>query len=145
MKLSRGRTEKCRSMYSEAVDYFSNLSDDRMKSSLRSLERTFLKQGVTFTVYSDGQGTERIFPFDPFPRIIPADEWKVIDLGLRQRIKALNLFLKDIYSDRRILKEGIMPDELIKTSKHNRAEFAGVKLPHDTYIHICGTDLIPRQ
>jgi uncharacterized circularly permuted ATP-grasp superfamily protein len=129
-------------MYGEAVDYFANLSDDRMRSCLRSLERTFLKQGVTFTVYSDGQGTERIFPFDPFPRIIPADEWAVIDQGLRQRIQALNLFLKDIYSDRRILKEGIVPEELVKTSKHNRSEFAGVKLPHDTYIHICGTDLI---
>ncbi len=133
---------KCRTMYSEAVNFFSGLSDERMKSSLRSLERTFLKQGVTFTVYSDGQGTERIFPFDPFPRIIPADEWSMIERGLRQRIKALNLFLKDIYSDRRILKEKIMPEELVKTSKHNRAEFAGVKLPHDTYIHICGTDLI---
>lgn len=133
---------KCRPMYAEAVKYFSGLSDERMKSSLRSLERTFLKQGVTFTVYSDGQGTERIFPFDPFPRIIPADEWSMIDRGLRQRIKALNLFLKDIYSDRRILKEKIMPEELVKTSKHNRSELAGVKLPHDTYIHICGTDLI---
>ena len=131
-----------RPMYRETADYFANLSDDRMKSSLRSLERTFLKQGVTFTVYSDGQGTERIFPFDPVPRIIPADEWAMIEQGLRQRIQALNLFLKDIYSDRRILKEGIVPEELIKTSKHNRAEFAGVKLPHDTYIHICGTDLI---
>ncbi len=131
-----------RPMYGEAVDYFNNLSDDRMRSCLRSLERTFLKQGVTFTVYSDGQGTERIFPFDPFPRIIPADEWSLIDQGLRQRIQALNLFLKDIYSDRRILKEGVVPEELVKTSKHNRSEFAGVKLPHDTYIHICGTDLI---
>jgi len=131
-----------RPMYRETVDYFAGLTDDRMRSSLRSLERTFLKQGVTFTVYSDGQGTERIFPFDPFPRIIPADEWHTIDQGLRQRIQALNLFLKDIYSDRRILKEGVVPEELVKTSKHNRAEFAGVKLPHDTYIHICGTDLI---
>lgn len=131
-----------RPMYREAADYFAGLSDDRMRSSLRSLERTFLKQGVTFTVYSDGQGTERIFPFDPFPRIIPADEWAIIDRGLRQRIQALNLFLKDIYSERRILKEKVVPEELVKTSKHNRAEFAGVKLPHDTYIHICGTDLI---
>lgn len=131
-----------RETYRETADYFAGLTDERMRSSLRSLERTFLKQGVTFTVYSDGQGTERIFPFDPFPRIIPADEWAVIDQGLRQRIQALNLFLKDIYSERRILKEGIVPEELIKTSKHNRSEFAGVKLPHDTYIHICGTDLI---
>ncbi|HRQ88518.1 MAG TPA: circularly permuted type 2 ATP-grasp protein [Bacteroidia bacterium] len=137
-----GEGGEVRPGYRETAEFFANLTDDRMRSSLRSLERTFLKQGVTFTVYSDGQGTERIFPFDPFPRIIPADEWAVIDQGLRQRIQALNLFLKDIYSERRILKEKVMPEELVKTSKHNRSEFAGVKLPHDTYIHICGTDLI---
>jgi len=128
--------------YEDAAQFFENLTPQRMKASLRSLERTFLKQGVTFTVYSDGQGTERIFPFDPFPRIIPADDWAVIDSGLRQRIKALNMFLKDIYSDREILKKGIFPEDLVKTSNHNRSEFSGLKLPHDTYIHICGTDLI---
>ncbi len=128
--------------YQDAADFFEKLTPQRMRTSLRTLERTFLKQGVTFTVYSDGQGTERIFPFDPFPRIIPADEWATIDAGLRQRIKALNMFLKDIYSDREILKAGKVPEELVKTSKHNRSEFAGLKLPHDTYIHICGTDLI---
>lgn len=128
--------------YKDAAEFFEKLTPQRMKSSLRSLERTFLKQGVTFTVYSDGQGTERIFPFDPFPRIIPADDWATIDAGLRQRIKALNMFLKDIYSDREILKKGVVPEDLVKTSVHNRAEFSGLKLPHDTYIHICGTDLI---
>jgi len=133
---------ECRAPYAETLKYFSDLTEERMQASLRSLERAFLEQGVTFTVYSDGQGTERIFPFDPFPRIIPADEWAMIDRGLRQRIQALNLFLKDIYSDRAIVKEKIVPEELVRTSKHNRAEFAGVELPHDTYIHICGTDLI---
>lgn len=131
-----------RSGYKETAEYFENLTGQRMRASIRSLERTFLKQGVTFTVYSDGQGTERIFPFDPFPRIIPADEWSLIDRGLRQRIKALNMFLADVYSERAILKDGVVPTELVKTSKHNRSEFAGLKLPHDTYIHICGTDLI---
>lgn len=134
--------EACRDSYGPTAEYFRNMTPDRMQASLRSLERTFLKQGVTFTVYSDGQGTERIFPFDPFPRIIPFEEWSVIDSGLRQRIRALNMFLADIYSDRRILKEGVIPDELVKTSKHNRSEFSGIKLPHDTYIHICGSDLI---
>ena len=101
--------------YGDAAEYFDRLTDQRMRASIRSLERTFLKQGVTFTVYSDGQGTERIFPFDPFPRIIPADEWSMIDRGLRQRIKALNMFLADIYSERAILKDGIVPAELVKT------------------------------
>ncbi|MEC5127614.1 circularly permuted type 2 ATP-grasp protein [Verrucomicrobiales bacterium BCK34] len=128
--------------YGPTLEFFADLSPGQMQASLRSLERAFLKQGVTFTVYSDGQGTERIFPFDPFPRIIPHDEWSVIDEGLRQRMKALNMFLADIYSEGRILKEGIVPEYLVKTSKHYRSEFAGVKIPHDTYIHICGSDLI---
>ena len=131
-----------RSSYVDTVEYFSTLTKGDMDASLRALERLFLKQGVTFTVYSDGQGTERIFPFDPIPRVIPANEWAEVETGLRQRIKALNMFLKDIYSERKILREGIVPDQLIKTSKHNRAEFAGLQLPHDTFIHICGTDLI---
>lgn len=137
-----GESRSCRPAYAETTAFFESLTPERMQASLRSLERSFLKQGVTFTVYSDGQGTERIFPFDPFPRIIPAEEWAMIDAGLRQRIKALNLFLADIYSERRIVKEGIVPEYLIKTSKHYRAEFSGTKLPHDTYIHICGSDLI---
>ncbi len=131
-----------RNGYQPTAEFFSGLTNKRMKASLRSLDRSFLKQGVTFTVYSDGQGTERIFPFDPFPRIIPADEWSIIEKGLKQRIKALNMFLADVYSERAILKDDIVPASLVKSSKHNRSEFAGMKLPHDTFIHICGTDLI---
>ncbi|MEO0415920.1 MAG: circularly permuted type 2 ATP-grasp protein [Verrucomicrobiota bacterium] len=131
-----------RETYQKTAEYFSELTEEKMRASLRSLERSFLMHGITFTVYSDGEGTERIFPFDPFPRIIPSDEWATIEAGLKQRIKALNLFLKDIYSKRQILKDGVVPDYLVKTSAHNRAEFSGLDLPHDTFIHICGTDLI---
>jgi len=128
--------------YAGTAEFFADLSKHQMEVSLRSLERNFIKQGVTFTVYSDGAGTEKIFPFDPFPRIVAAQEWAHIDRGLRQRITALNCFLKDIYSDRKILKEGIVPEELVRSSKHYRPEFSGIKLPHDVYVHICGSDLI---
>lgn len=131
-----------RDIYSDAAKFFGGLSNQEMEASLRSLDRNFVKQGVTFTVYSDGEGTEKIFPFDPFPRIITAEEWELVERGLRQRITALNMFLKDIYSERRILTEGVVPTELVQSSKHYRAEFTGVELPHDTYIHICGSDLI---
>ncbi|MDF1756358.1 MAG: circularly permuted type 2 ATP-grasp protein [Verrucomicrobiales bacterium] len=135
-------TEGIRDTYRETAKFFSGLSVREMDAGLRSLERSFLTQGVTFTVYSDGEGTERIFPFDPFPRIIPSDEWSTIEKGLIQRTAALNMFLKDIYSDRSILKEGVVPEYLVETSCHYRKEFTGLKLPRDTYIHICGTDLI---
>lgn len=108
----------------------------------KAVDRAFLRQGVTFTVYSDDQGTERIFPFDLFPRIIPAREWEVLERGLTQRMQALNLFLKDVYSNQRILSEGIIPREHVESAAHFRPEFMDVPVPKDIYIHICGTDLI---
>ncbi len=105
-------------------------------------DKSFLTQGITFTVYSDDRGTERIFPFDLIPRIIPAKEWEHLERGLVQRMTALNLFLKDIYNEQRIVKEGIIPEHYIRTAAHFRPEFMGFRVPRDIYIHICGTDLI---
>ena len=105
-------------------------------------DKSFLTQGITFTVYSDDRGTERIFPFDLIPRIIPNKEWELLERGLVQRITALNLFLKDIYNEQRILKEGVIPEHYIRTAAHFRPEFMGFRVPRDIYIHICGTDLI---
>ncbi|MFP4352308.1 MAG: circularly permuted type 2 ATP-grasp protein [Puniceicoccaceae bacterium] len=108
----------------------------------KAVDRAFLRQGVTFTVYNDEQGTERIIPFDLFPRIIPAREWEVLERGLTQRMQALNLFLKDVYSRQRILSEGIIPRGFVESAAHFRPEFMNVPVPRDIYIHICGTDLI---
>lgn len=119
-----------------------SMSADDLAERRRSLDRAFLQHGITFTVYSDEQGTERIFPFDPVPRIIPADEWELLEHGLTQRIIALNLFLYDIYHEQKIIREGIVPEELIQSAVHFRPEMAGLKVPHDIYIHVCGTDLI---
>jgi uncharacterized circularly permuted ATP-grasp superfamily protein len=105
-------------------------------------DKSFLTQGITFTVYSDDRGTERIFPFDLIPRIIPAKEWEHLERGLVQRMTALNLFLKDIYNEQRIVKEGVIPEHYIRTAAHFRPEFMGFRVPRDIYIHICGTDLI---
>ncbi|MBE2214748.1 MAG: circularly permuted type 2 ATP-grasp protein [Opitutaceae bacterium] len=105
-------------------------------------DQTFLWRGVTFTVYSDNRGTERIFPFDLIPRIIPSTEWDYLERGLTQRMTALNLFLEDIYHDQRILKEGRIPRDLIESSKHFRREMVGFRPPRDLYVHINGTDLI---
>jgi uncharacterized circularly permuted ATP-grasp superfamily protein len=103
---------------------------------------SFRNQGITFTVYSDQRGVEKIFPFDLVPRIVPADEWDVIERGLTQRITALNLFCNDVYHEQSILKEGVVPPELVFGAKMFRREMMGVKVPKDIYIHICGTDLI---
>ena len=101
-----------------------------------------MRGGVTFTVYNDDQGTERIFPFDLVPRVIPQTEWQTLEKGLTQRIMALNLFLHDIYHEQKILKDRIIPPHYILGAKHFRREFMGFNVPKDIYIHICGTDLI---
>ena len=108
----------------------------------RTADQTFLSRGVTFTVYSDNAGTEKIFPFDLLPRIIPAHEWKHLEAGLTQRMQALNMFLADIYGPQRILKEGVIPRGMVDSSKHFRHEMVGINIARGLFVHINGTDLI---
>ena len=103
---------------------------------------SFLIQGITFTVYSDGQGTERLFPFDLIPRIIPHSEWERIDRGLAQRVVALNLFLQDVYGKQRIFKDRQISRSLVYSCPHFRREVIGIEVPRGIYTHICGIDLI---
>jgi uncharacterized circularly permuted ATP-grasp superfamily protein len=105
-------------------------------------DRAFLTQGITFTVYGDDQGTERIFPYDLLPRIITAPEWRTIERGLKQRLTAINLFLKDVYHEGRILAAGVVPRDLIQSCCHYRREMRGVTVHRDIYVSIAGTDLI---
>ncbi|MBK5271543.1 MAG: circularly permuted type 2 ATP-grasp protein, partial [Bacteroidia bacterium] len=105
----------------------------------------FMTQGITFTVYADDAGIERIFPFDIIPRILTNAEWDHIEKGIKQRLKALNLFLKDIYSEQQIIKDKIIPAQLIATCPHYTREIFGIKVPHDIYVHISGIDLIRSQ
>src|SRR3954452_19020912 len=94
----------------------------------QAADRAFLTQGVTFTVYGDGQGTERIFPYDLLPRIVPPGEWEHLERGLQQRIHALNLFLGDIYHEGRILTAGVVPPELVYSCPHYRRDMRGVRV-----------------
>jgi uncharacterized circularly permuted ATP-grasp superfamily protein len=128
--------------YGKLLDRFREMDATEFERKRALASDTLLNQGVTFTVYNDDQGTERIFPFDLIPRIIPAEEWQLIERGLVQRITALNLFLHDVYHEQRILKEKIVPAEIIHSAAHFRPEFIGFNVPKDIYIHICGTDLI---
>ncbi len=128
--------------YRALLERFGEMQDGEIERKQALANGTFLHQGVTFTVYSDNQGTERIFPFDLIPRIIPAREWEHVERGLIQRIQALNLFLHDLYHEQRIVKEGIIPEEVILSGKHFRKEFVGFHVPKNVYIHICGSDLI---
>src|ERR1700689_1941923 len=103
---------------------------------------SFLLQGITFTVYSDGRGTERLFPFDLIPRIIPNAEWQRIDRGLAQRVVALNLFLQDVYGKQRIFADRQIPRSLVYSCKHFLREVIGIEVPRGIHTHICGIDLV---
>lgn len=135
-------TGKVRPHYRQFQDLFQSLSPKEFDLKRQSVDLAFLRQGVTFNVYGDSAGTEKIFPFDLLPRIIPAAEWEMLERGLAQRITALNLFLHDIYHEQKILKDGIIPPFYVLSGKHFRREFVNFNVPKDIYIHVCGTDLI---
>ena len=118
------------------------MSLDELRRRQTDADRAFLAQGITFTVYGDEQGTERIFPFDLLPRIVTAREWETLERGLTQRITAINLFLKDIYNEGRILAEGVVPRELVYSCRHYRREMRGVRVHRDVYVSVAGTDLV---
>lgn len=128
--------------YKAVLERMQELTKEKYEQKGQAVDLSFLRQGITFTVYGDEEGTEKIFPFDLMPRIIPKSEWEHLERGLTQRILALNMFLKDVYNEQRIIKEGIIPAGYILSGKHFRREFMGVKVPKDIYIQICGTDLI---
>ncbi len=133
---------RARQHYKALYSKLQSLPSDELMRSKQEADLSFFNQGITFTVYGREEGTERIFPHDLLPRIIPAAEWDTIEKGLTQRITALNLFLKDIYNERKILSDGVMPGEVIYTCKHFRRQMRGVKVPRDVYVSVCGTDLI---
>ena len=108
----------------------------------RAAEHALLQLGITFNVYGDVAGTERIFPFDVVPRVVGAAEWDRIERGLKQRIEALNLFLDDLYHSQKIIKDGIVPEEVIRSAKSFRVECVGLNPPRGIWCHITGTDLV---
>jgi uncharacterized circularly permuted ATP-grasp superfamily protein len=115
---------------------------DDLAEQQRTLERSFLLQGITFTVYGADSAVERIIPTDLFPRIIDAAEWATIEAGLAQRLQALNLFLADIYGEQQILMDGVVPRDLIVGAPSYRREMVGLYVPHGAYVNVCGSDLV---
>lgn len=134
-----------RSQYTQVFSDIAQLPVDVLEQKEKLASELFMNQGITFTVYSDNAGIERIFPFDIIPRILTGKEWDHIQQGITQRLRALNLFLKDIYSEQQIIKDGVIPADLIASCPHYTREVYGVKVPHDLYIHISGIDLIRGQ
>ena len=116
--------------------------DGELLRRQQSAERALLHMGITFNVYGDSAGTERIFPFDLVPRIVAAAEWDWIERGLKQRIRALNLFIDDIYHEQTILKDGVVPADIVGTASSFRKQCVGLNPPRGIWCHITGTDLV---
>ena len=124
------------------VRYLGSLTDRQLKSRQAAAERAILEMGITFTVYSEGQNIDRAWPLDIIPRVIEGSEWDTIEAGLKQRLAALNMFIDDIYHDQRAIGDGIVPAELILSSKDYLEVCRGVNPAQGVWAHICGTDLV---
>ncbi|MGO9059180.1 MAG: circularly permuted type 2 ATP-grasp protein [Candidatus Binataceae bacterium] len=128
--------------YSRVLTEFLMTHADKFDQMRARADRMFLNEGVTFNVYGDSAGAERIFPFDPVPRVIDAQTWAHLEAGLIQRVRALNAFVADVYSEGCILNDGVVPADLIKTSSQFRHAAVGIKPPHGVYITVAGIDLV---
>lgn len=131
-----------REQYHRIISYLENESANDLNKKEELAKRLFMSQGITFTVYDNGEGIEKIFPFDIIPRIITCSEWTFIEEGIKQRLKALNLFLKDVYNNQFIIRDGVIPASLIYSCPHFLREMHQLNVPYDIYIHIAGIDLI---
>jgi uncharacterized circularly permuted ATP-grasp superfamily protein len=131
-----------RAHYRKIHERLAAMGQDELDERRRLADVSFLLQGITFAVYSDGRGTERLFPFDLIPRILPRAEWDRVERGLAQRVIALNLFLQDVYGPQRILRDGKIPRPLVLSCTHFRREVVGVEPPRGIHVHIAGIDLV---
>ncbi|SEW52690.1 circularly permuted type 2 ATP-grasp protein [Chitinophaga arvensicola] len=131
-----------REQYHQIIRYLENESANDLNKKEELAKRLFMSQGITFTVYDSGEGIEKIFPFDIIPRIITCAEWAFIEKGIKQRLKALNLFLKDVYHNQFIIRDKVIPASLIYSCPHFLREMHQLNVPYDIYIHIAGIDLI---
>ncbi len=138
----RTRDGEMRPHYRPFADWLERTSPERIAQKREEAERAFHRVGITFAVYGEDSGTERTIPFDLVPRIIPADEWAVLDAGLKQRVTALNRFLHDIYNEQAILAAGKVPAERVLGNTQYRREMVGIKVPGGIYAHIAGVDVV---
>lgn len=131
-----------RAAFKPLVDKINSLPEKELRQKQKAAEKSLYQQGITFNVYGDKKGSEKIFPFDIIPRVVPANEWEVLEKGLKQRIKALNMFIDDIYNDQKILKDRVIPEDLILLSEGYLKQCRGISPPNKVWIHVTGSDLV---
>src|SRR5690349_1679704 len=141
----RPHPDAVREHYQRFAQWLQRQPRELMDARRQEAEMIFRRVGITFAVYGDkddGEGTERLIPFDLIPRVIPAHEWREMEAGLCQRVNALNRFIHDVYHGQEILKAGVVPAEQILRNAQFRPEMMGVNVPRDLYSHIAGVDIV---
>jgi uncharacterized circularly permuted ATP-grasp superfamily protein len=133
---------QCRESYQNVKTWLEDIPPEQLARMQREAEMLFRRIGITFAVYGESDAEERIIPFDIIPRIINNTEWQNLKKGLEQRIRAMNMFIADVYSNRQCVKAGIIPEELILQNENFRPEMSGIKLPHDIWVQIAGIDIV---
>jgi len=123
-------------------DYLNSLNDGELAKRQQAVDATIMAMGITFTVYSEAGNIDRVWPFDPIPRVMGRKEWESIQAGLKQRLRALNLFINDLYNEQRIIKDGVFPAEVLEGSGNFRPQCVGITPRFGVWAHICGTDLV---
>ena len=134
--------DRTRALYREVALWLKATPPDLLSAPRAQAEYMFRRMGITFGVYGDKDAAERLIPFDIVPRLISRAEWRRLEAGLTQRVKALNLFLSDVYGPCAILKEDVVPPELILRNPYYRPEMIGRRAPHDIWVHIAGIDIV---
>ena len=138
----RGLTGEVQPHYRPYAEWVEKLTPEHLAQKRQEADVLFQRVGITFAVYGEDAGAERLIPFDIIPRIIPAADWRTLERGLAQRVKALNLFLRDIYNEQSILKEGIIPARKVLENAQYRSVMQGMRVPGGTYAHVAGVDVV---
>jgi uncharacterized circularly permuted ATP-grasp superfamily protein len=131
-----------RPAYAALAKWLHDVPPDLLERRRREAELLFRRIGITFAVYGDAEAQERLIPFDVIPRVLAAAEWSLLQRGLEQRVKAINLYINDVYGSREILRAGVVPEELVFQNPVFRPEMNGQRVPHDIYVHIAGIDIV---
>src|ERR1041384_684684 len=137
-----GSGGELRPAYDELSRWLKETPPDALEYRRQEAALLSRRIGITFAVYGDAEAQERLIPFDVVPRILTASEWKLLERGLKQRVRALNMFLRDIYHGREILRANVIPEDLIFQNPVFRPEMNGQSVPHDIYVHIAGVDIV---
>ncbi|MEM8553156.1 MAG: circularly permuted type 2 ATP-grasp protein, partial [Pseudomonadota bacterium] len=135
-------SDPVRTAYEKLVGWLEGTPADQLRTRAREAEMLFRRIGITFAVYGQKEAEERIIPFDIVPRVLTGEEWQLLSRGLEQRVRALNLFLADIYGPGEIMKKGLIPPALVYQNTYFRPEMMGVTVPHGVYTPVCGIDIV---